>query len=67
LLRFLIEEKLEWRLEVTGRRGTKIKHQVDDLKEKIGYCKLKEDAEDCSLCRSGCGRGYGPVVRQTAE
>jgi hypothetical protein len=62
LLRFVIEEKREWRIEVTGRRGRRIKHQVDDLKEKRGYCKLKEDAQDRSLFITGCG----PVVKSTA-
>ena len=67
LLRFVIEGKIEWRIEVTGRRGRRIKHRVNDLKEKKGYCKLKEDALDRSVCRTGFGRGCEPVVRQTAE
>ena len=67
LLRFFIEEKIEWRIEVTGRWGRRIKHQVNDLIEKRGYCKLKQDALDCSSCRTGFGWGCGPVVRQTAE
>jgi len=54
-------------IEVTERRGRRIKHQVDDLKETRGYTKLKEEALDRSLCRTGFGRGYVPVVRQIAK
>jgi hypothetical protein len=40
---------------------------LDDLKEKKRYWKLKEEALDRTLWRTRVGRGYGPVVRQTAE
>jgi len=39
---------------------------VDDLKEKRGYWKSKEEALDRTLWRTRFGRDYGPVVRQTA-
>ena len=32
------------------------------VKENRGYWKLKEDAIDRALWRTGSGRGYGPVV-----
>jgi len=32
-----------------------------------GQWKLKEEAVDCTLWRTGFGRGYGPVVRRTVE
>jgi hypothetical protein len=35
--------------------------------EKRGYWKLKEEALDRTVWRTGLGRGYGSVVRQTAE
>ena len=35
--------------------------------EKTGYWKLKEEALDGSLWRAGFAKGYGPVIRQTAE
>jgi hypothetical protein len=57
----------EGRLEMTGRRGGRRKQLLDDLKEKRKYWKLKEEAIDCTLWRTCFGRGYGPVVRQTAE
>jgi hypothetical protein len=34
-------------------------------KEKRGYWKLKEEALDRALWRTGFGRGYGLVTRQT--
>jgi len=49
-----------------GRRG-RSKEILDDLKEKRGYCKLKEEALDRTLWRNCCGGGYGPVLRQNAE
>jgi hypothetical protein len=67
LLKHAIEGKLEGRIEVTGRRGRRCKKLLDDLKEKRGYCKLKEEALDRTLWRTRSGRGYGPVVRQTTE
>jgi hypothetical protein len=63
----MIEGKLEGRIEMTGRRERRRNQLLDDLKEKRRYCKLKEEALDRTLWRTGCRRGYGPVVRQTAE
>jgi hypothetical protein len=42
----VIEEKLEGRIEMTGRRGRRRKQLLDDLKEKRRYCKFKEEALD---------------------
>ena len=67
LLKHVIEGKLEGRIEMTGRRGRRRKQLLDDLKEKKRYWKLKEVALDRTLWRTRFGRGYGPVVRQTAE
>jgi hypothetical protein len=67
LLKHVIEEKLEGRIKMTGRRGRRRKQLLDDLKEKKRYWKLKEEALDCTLWRTRFGRGYGPVVRQTTE
>jgi hypothetical protein len=63
----VIEGKLEGRIEITGRRGRRRKQLLDDLKEKRIYWKLKEEALDRTLWRTRFGRGYGLVVRQTAE
>jgi hypothetical protein len=52
---------------VTRRRGRRRRKLLDDLKEKIGYSDLKEEAVDRAMRRAGFGRGFGPVVRQTAK
>jgi hypothetical protein len=50
---------------VTGRRGRRRNQLRDDLNEKRRYCKLKEDALDRTVCRTGFGRGYEPIARQS--
>jgi hypothetical protein len=52
-------------IAVTGRRGRRRKKLLGELKESRGYCHLKEEALDRSMCRAGFGRVFGPVVRQT--
>jgi hypothetical protein len=49
------------------RRGRRHKQLLGDLKEERGYWKLKEKTLDCTLWGSCCGKGYGPVIRQTTE
>jgi hypothetical protein len=44
----------------------KSKKLRDDFKEKRGYRKLKEEALDRTLWRTGFGGGYG-LVTQTTE
>jgi len=61
------EGKIEGRMEVTGRRRRRRKHLLDDLKEKRGHCKLKEETLDLSLWRTLFGKGYGHVVKQTTK
>jgi hypothetical protein len=53
LLKLVIEGTLEGRIEMTGRRGRRRKQLLYDLKEKRRYCKLKEDALDRTLWRTG--------------
>jgi hypothetical protein len=67
LLKHIVERKIEGNVEVTGKRRRRCRQLLDDLKEKRGYWKLKEELLDCTLWRSRFGRGYGPVVRQTTE
>ena len=50
-----------------GRRRRRRKQLMDDLKEMKSYWKLKEEAVDRILCRTGFGRDCGPVVRETRE
>ena len=49
-----------------GIRERRRKHLPDDLKGKTGYYKLKDEALDRTLSGARFGRGYGPVVRETA-
>jgi len=46
-----------------GRR--RVKQLLDD-KRMRGYCKLKEEALDVTVWRTGFGRGYG-IVRENTE
>ena len=43
LLKQVIEGKINGELEVTRRRGKKRRKLLDDLKDKRGYCHLKEE------------------------
>jgi len=67
LVRHVIEENIEGRIKVTRRLGGRRKLLLDDLKEKRGYCKLKEGAVDRTVCRTGSDRDCGPVVLQTVR
>ena len=67
LRKHIIEGKMKGRIEVTGRRGIRRKQLLDDLKERRVYWKLKEEALDRAVWRTGFGRDCGPVVRNTAE
>jgi hypothetical protein len=67
LLRQDTEGKVKGGIEVTGVRGRRRGKPLDDLKERRGYSHLKEEALDRTMWRAGFGRGFGPVVRQTAK
>jgi hypothetical protein len=67
LLKHVIEEKLKWRIEVMWRRGRRRKQLLDDLKEKRGYWKLKEEALVRTMWRTRFGRGHWLAVRQTTD
>jgi hypothetical protein len=67
LLQQVIEGKIKRGIEVTGRGGRRLRNLLDDLKERRGYSHLKEEALDRTVWRAGFGRGFGPVVRQTAK
>jgi hypothetical protein len=67
LLQRVIEGKIKGGIEMTGRRGRRRKTLLDDLKERRGYCHLKEEALDRTAWRVRFERGFGPVVRQTTE
>jgi hypothetical protein len=52
---------------VTGRQGRRRRKLLDYLKERRGYSHLKEEALDRAMWTARFGRGFGPVVRQTAK
>ena len=65
LLQRVVEGKIKGGIEMTGRRGRRRRKLLDGLKERRGYCQLKEEALDRTVCWNRFGRGFGPVVRQT--
>jgi len=65
-LQHVIEGKTEGRIEVTGRRGRRRLQLLDDLEETRGYWKLKEEPLDRLLRRTGFGKGFEPLARQTS-
>ena len=67
LLKHVIEGKTEGKIEVTGRRGRIIMQLLDELKEKMEFCKLKEEALDRTHWRTRYGGVYGSVVRLEKE
>ena len=50
---------------MTERRGRRRRKLLDE--ERREYSHLKEEALDRTMWRAGFGRGFGPVVRQTAK
>ena len=67
LLQRVTEGKIQGGIEVTGRRARRRMKLLDDLKERRGYSHLKEEALDRTMWRARFGRGFGPVVRETAK
>ena len=67
LLQRVIEGKIRGGTEVTGRRGRRPRKLLGDFKEMRGSSDLKKEALDRTVRRARFGRGFGPVVRQTAE
>jgi len=67
ILQRVIEGKIKGGIAVTGRRGRRRRKLLDDLKERRRESHLKEEALDPTMWRARFGRGFGPVVRQTAK
>jgi hypothetical protein len=67
LLRQVIEGKIKGGIEMRGRRGSKHRKLLDDLKERRGYSHIKEEALDHNMWRAHFIRGFGSVVRQTTQ
>ena len=67
LLKHVIEGKIKGEMEVATKRGRRLKKLLDDLKDRRGYSRLKEEALDRTIWRHRFGGGFGPVVRQNNE
>ena len=67
LVKQIIEGKINGQIEVTRRRGRRRKKLLDDLKDRRGYCQLKEETLDRTMWRNRFGRGFRPVVRQITD
>jgi hypothetical protein len=65
LLQRVIEGKMKGEMEVTRRRGRRRKKLLDDLKDRRGNSRLKEEALNRTVWRNRFGRDTGPVIRQT--
>ena len=62
LLQQVIEGKIKGQIEVTRRRGRSRKKLLNDLKDRRGYCQLKEEALDRTMWKNRFGRGFGTLV-----
>ena len=67
LLKLVIEGKIKGEMEMTRRRGRRRKKLLDDLKDRRGCSRLKEEALDRTMWRNHFRGGFGPVVRQNTE
>jgi len=66
-LKHVTEGKVEGMIEVTGGRGKRRKEVLDELKETRDSVKLREEALNRTVWRTGYERGYRRVVRQTRK
>jgi hypothetical protein len=55
LLQQVIEGKIKGGIEMTARRGRRRRKLLDDLKERRGYCRLKEEVLDRNVWRARSG------------
>jgi hypothetical protein len=46
---------------VTRRRGRRRKKLLDDLREGRGYCHMKEETLNLTMCRNHFGGGIGDL------
>ena len=67
LLQQVIKGEIKGGVEVTRRGGRRRRKLLDDLRERREYSHLKEESIDRTKWRARCGRGFGPVVRQSKE
>ena len=55
LLQQVIEGKIKGGIDVTGRRGRRRRKLLNDLKDRRGYCQLKEETPNRTMWRAGFG------------
>ena len=67
LLQQVIEGKIKGQIEVTRRGGRRCKKLLDDLKDRRGYCQLKEEALHRTVRRNRFGRSFRPVIWQITD
>ena len=67
LLKQVTEGKIKGAMEVTRRRGRRCRKLLDDLKDRRGYSRLKEEALNRTLRRNRFGGGFEPVIGQNTE
>ena len=67
LLQQVIEGKIKGQIEVTRRWGRRRKKLLDDLKDRRGYCQLKEEALDSTMWRNRFGSVFGTVMLQITD
>jgi hypothetical protein len=67
LLKRVIKGTIQGEIKVTGRQGRRCRKVLDDLKERRGYCHLKEEVLDRTMWRVRFGRVFGSVVRQSTK
>jgi len=67
LLKQVIEGKIKEEIEVKRRRGRRGRKLLDDLKDRRGYCHLKEEALDSTIWRNRLRESFEPVVIQNTE
>ena len=58
LLKQVMKGKIKGEMEVTGRLGRRRKKLLDDLKDRRGYCHLKEEALDRTMWGNHFGGGF---------
>ena len=63
----VIEGKIKGKIEVARRRWRRRKKLLYDLKDRRGYCQLKEETLDRTMWRNRFGRDFGPVVWQITD
>jgi len=61
-----LKHAIEGRVYETGRRERRSKLLLDELKATVKFWKLKTETLDHTFWKADFGRGYEPVVRQTA-